>query len=397
MGYLAKHIEELGWKADIITSDHQGYGNFTSLIGNQNIVRVKLATDDLPPKFLGRIKRMMTARKRFFSNKWPYLKAAMEMNQKYDIILVSISWSMYVLEAGHEVSKKLGIPMVVDLRDIHEQRPVKAQTSSGIKKIVIDYFNNSFDQAVLKLRNKVLPLASAVTTVSPWHAEQLIKYNKNTTCIYNGFDPENYYPQQPVNANQFKIIYTGSVNSIELRDPTLLFEATARLKEEGTIQHETFRIQFYSPKNDEDRITGMNSYKNVKEFVDFFRYIDTSEVPDLLNTASIALLLTNLTTSEGPKGVISTTRFFEYLAVERPILCVRSDESLMEEGIQEANAGVSARTVDEAYDFILEKWLEWKGKGYTTVNVNQEYKKQFSRKLQAGQFVKIFEKVIENK
>ena len=394
MGYLARYIEELSWMADIITSDHRGYGNYESLVGDHKIVRVNLLPDDLPPYLFGRIKRMLMAKNRFFSNKKPYIKAAMKMNQKYDIILVSNSWSMYVLEAGLEVAKQLGIPLVVDLRDIQEQRPVKEQTYKGIKEIVIEYFNNSFAKSLLKLRNEVLPLASAVTTVSPWHAEQLTKYNKNTFCIYNGYDPDTFYPVQQIKINQFKIIYTGSINSIELRDPTLLFEATAKLKKKGIIQPETFRIQFYSPKNDEDRINGMKSYHDIKEFVDFFRYIETSEVPNLLSTASIALLLTNLTNSDGPKGVISTTRFFEYIAVERPILCVRSDESLMEEGIKEANAGVSARTANEAYDFILEKWLEWKEKGYTTVKVNQEYKKQFSRKLQAGQFVEIFEKVI---
>ena len=395
MGYLAKYIEQHGWKADIITSNHMGYGNFTSLVGKNNIVRVNLPPDELPPNLLGRIKRMITAKKRFFSNKWPYIQAALQIDQKYDLLLVSTSWNMFVLDAGCEMAKKMEIPLVVDLRDIHEQSPAIESTNKGIKKIIIGYFSHSFEKAVLQMRNRYLPLACAVTTVSPWHAEQLKGFNQNTFCIYNGFDPETNFTQQPVKTNQFKIIYTGSINSIEQRDPSLLFKATDKMKKAGIIEPKSFRIQFYSPKNDEVRVKSMNSFKKIKEFVDFFRYVDTIKVPAVINNASIALLLTNLTTNGGPKGVI-TTKFFEYIAMERPILCVRSDESLLEEGIKDANAGVSARTLDDAYNFILEKWKEWKENGFTTVSVNREYTKQFSRKLQAKQFVEIFGKVIEN-
>jgi hypothetical protein len=52
--------------------------------------------------------------------------------------------------------------------------------------------------------------------------------------------------------------------------------------------------------------------------------------------------------------------------------------------------------VDEAYNFILEKWLEWKEKGYTTVNVNQEAKSKFTRRYQAKQFIAIFENTLNN-
>ena len=96
---------------------------------------------------------------------------------------------------------------------------------------------------------------------------------------------------------------------------------------------------------------------------------------------------------DGPKGVL-TTKLFEYLGMERPVLCVRSDEGLLEQTIRDAKIGVAARTVDDAYTFLLEKYEEWKLNGYTTVQVNIDYKRQFSRKIQAKQFVDFFNGVI---
>ena len=134
------------------------------------------------------------------------------------------------------------------------------------------------------------------------------------------------------------------------------------------------------------------AYDDIRDFVDFYDYIDTSAVPKILADSSILLLLTNVFRDDGPKGIM-TTKYFEYLAMERPILCVRSDENLLETSIKKANAGLAARTMEETYDFILEKWNEWKIKGYTTVKINKDYTQQFSRKLQATKFVELFEKI----
>ena len=130
----------------------------------------------------------------------------------------------------------------------------------------------------------------------------------------------------------------------------------------------------------------------MKAYIDFFDFVDFHEVPGVLSTSSIALLLTNLASSNGPNGVL-TTKFFDYLGTERPVLCVRSDEGILENAIHNAGIGVSARSTLDAYNFILERWNEWKEKGYTYAKVNQEFKERFTRKAQAKQFVDLFVQV----
>ncbi len=395
MGYLVKYLNDYGWTADIVTENNSGENNFHSLEVKENLIKVTLDTEVIPSDNVGKFKNLVTNKGRFISKKIPFIETILnKLNpEDYSVILVSMAWKLYVFFAAIEIASKWRKPLIADFRDIYEQRPKEPLVNKGIKRFFIDFFLQSFDKRILGLRNKYLARVSAVTTVSPWHVGQLLKYNPKVNLIYNGFDPETYFPDVNHSQVQFKIVYTGSINSVALRDPTLLFKSVHRLHVEKRIDPLVFRLQFYIPERDRTLLYNMPDYNSISQYVDFYKFVDHSRVPLILNDSCIVLLLTNLTNEDGPKGVISTTRFFEYLGVERPILCVRSDESLMEEGIIEAKAGVSARSVDEAYNFILDKWDEWRVRGYTTVEINQKYKQQFSRKLQAKQFADIFEKV----
>ena len=88
-----------------------------------------------------------------------------------------------------------------------------------------------------------------------------------------------------------------------------------------------------------------------------------------------------------------TTKFFESLAVEKPILCVQSDEAYLAEAIKETHSGLAATRVDEVYDFLKHYYEEWQEKGYTTSPVNRDKLSNYSRKEQASQFARIFEEI----
>jgi hypothetical protein len=87
-----------------------------------------------------------------------------------------------------------------------------------------------------------------------------------------------------------------------------------------------------------------------------------------------------------------TTKFFEAIGVEKPILCVRSDEECLAQTIKETNAGLAATNVEEVKEFILYHYNEWQQNGYTHINITN--KEHFSRQNQAIQFEKIFNQVL---
>jgi glycosyltransferase involved in cell wall biosynthesis len=400
MGYLVKYLPEFNWDSDIITQDSARDNNFKYLIENKRIVRVNLRhnQNEIPIGFIQKLWRLLNLKRHFRSNKKPFIEE-IKLNfrkEDYSAILVSVSYDLFVLEAGWTISKKWGIPLLVDIRDFLEQKPSINSHNQGIRSILIYNVTKSFENVIIKLRNKILKNSIAVTTVSPYHVEKLSAYNNKVKLIYNGYDPDMFKPEVIERRKTFYIIYTGLIFKEDEQDPSILFEAVSQLDRDKIINSDRFRIQFYTPTNFRSTVLNNRFFPAVENYIDFFDYVDYSEVPKLLQRASIALVLTNYSGINGPKGVL-TTKFFDYMGAERPVLCVRSDEGILEDIIKKANLGISARTVDEAYNFILEKWNEWERSGYTNVKVNQEFKVQFSRKTQAKKFVDLFEEVLSQR
>jgi hypothetical protein len=119
--------------------------------------------------------------------------------------------------------------------------------------------------------------------------------------------------------------------------------------------------------------------------------VPVSEIPTLLNKSSIVLVLTNKSDENGPKGIM-TTKFFEAIGVEKPVLCVPNDEGCLGQVINEVNAGLAANSAQEVQNFITEKYNEWQKNGFTRQNVrNKEY---FCRENQAKEFIKVFNTVL---
>ena len=114
----------------------------------------------------------------------------------------------------------------------------------------------------------------------------------------------------------------------------------------------------------------INQLREKIGIMDYKGYIKADKVPSVLNNSSILLQLANKADEHGPKGIMST-KIFEAMAVEKPLLCVRSDESFLEQLISKTRTGSSARTAEQAYDFILNQLNIWKKEGFTS-NINQD-------------------------
>ena len=308
----------------------------------------------------------------------------------FDLILCS-TYRTFPLKAAWRLHQKTGLPFVVDLRDIIEQYTGHEYITHtiprifGIDKIIASIFR----KRNLKVRNKILREAACVTTVSPWHVSVLSAYNKNTKLIYNGFDPEVFYPEHR-RADRFFITYTGRLLSAAMRNPTLLFQAIQRLADERIITPDLFGVRWFIDEKSRQIIEKeTEKYPGTTVFMNYLGTIPASEIPHALNESEIILLLTNKSDATGPKGVM-TTKFFESLAVGKPILCVRGDEGCLEEVINRTHSGLSAHHMDEAYDFIRTHYLRWQAGLPYEDNSDKEEISKFSRKAQAQQFIEIF-------
>lgn len=390
MGYLCKYMKRAGWEPVVVTEQINDT-TFAFLAENAQVTYVHFY--NATGTFLKKIEWLTIFLLDFFfhykDRKMAKVAASLLKEGGYAGVLCS-TFRTFPLPAAQAVASRFNLPFIVDLRDIVEQYAANEyiahsfHTFPWLDNKIISLFRNR----LLKARNKVLGKADHITTVSPWHVETIRLYNPCTELIYNGYDPDLFYPKQQ-QAPRFLLTYTGRLVSLGTRDPQLLFEAMARLEKDKHITPDTFRIQWYVDKESEEILKEEVSRYNLSGYMDYYGYVPASDIPDILNQSSILLQLANKFSNKGPKGIM-TTKLFESLAVEKPLLCVRSDESFLEETIRQTRSGVAARTADEAYQFILSQYRIWEEKGYTTAPVNREAIAHFSRKHQAEQFMSIF-------
>lgn len=392
MGYLCKYLKQYNWEPVILT-EAVDEKIFTFLAGKDQVTYVNYYTAKNPI-----VRKLQWITTLFLDLCFGYKEIRMYNAAKklvertdFELILCS-SFRTFPLPAAQRVAHKYKLPLVVDLRDIIEQYTGDEFMSHtlpsfcGLNKLFVAVFKRKS----LRDRNRVLEKAGYVTTVSPWHVDILKQYNPKVELIYNGFDPELFYPEQK-QTSQFIITYTGRLLSTAMRDPGLLLEALAILSKEKVFTYKECRVYWYVDDASRKIITEEAKKYGVLSYMDFKGYVPASEIPSILNNSSVLLLLTNRAKGTGPKGVM-TTKFFESLAVEKPVLCVRSDESYLARAINETQAGLAATHVKEVCHFLKAYYKEWKKNGYTSSLTDKSQLLRFSREEQAKQFIHIFEK-----
>ena len=305
-------------------------------------------------------------------------------NKHYDLVFCT-TFSTFPLRAALAVAQAKRIPLHIDLRDIDEQAPNSQYQAH--RQWWARPFRTLYRNINIRRRNRIIRQAQSVTTVSPWHVNFVKALNPHTTLIYNGYDNRLFMPQD-VKTDTFRILYTGRIYESALQDPTLFVQAISTLPK---LAH--FSIEWYTDERGKRTIQQLAEQYHCAEEMHYNDYVPTNKIPELLHQCSIALVLSHKAEESGPHGIM-TTKFFEALGVEKPVLCVPSDEECLAEVIQTTNAGLAATTKDQIKSFILDKYAEWQANGFTRQPVNLEQKRLFSRQYQAQQFEQLFLKAL---
>lgn len=268
--------------------------------------------------------------------------------KEYDMVFCT-TFSTFPLRTALALARERHLPLMVDIRDLDEQVPGtqyqyhRAWWTRPWRKL--------YSKIEIHRRNNVLRLADCITTVSPWHVRFLQAINPNVHLIYNGFAPQQFYPED-IRTEQFLISYIGRI--YEFQDLKLLEEC---IQELGLPN---IRLNLHTPDNNP---------------------IALDAVGDEIRRSSVMVVLTN----REAKGMM-TTKFFEALGCEKPVLCIPDDRGVLSDAIRNCRAGLASDNKEEIKAFIHDKYHEWQQHGFTRQDVNQEHKQRFSRLHQAGQF-----------
>ena len=265
--------------------------------------------------------------------------------KEYDAVFCT-TFSTFPLGTALNISEERCLSLYVDIRDLDEQIP--GQQYLEHRTWWTKPFRQWYKRVNKRRRNEVIRKAKSVTTISPWHVDFLKALNPNVHLVYNGYDPHRFIPRD-IETDLFRVAYIGKIYAFQDLSP--VEEAIRRIGNPEIV------LSLHTPD---------------------CQPIGTNEVPDEIRRSSIMVVLT----SKDAKGMM-TTKFFEALGCEKPVLCVPDDESVLSQTIRDTSAGISADSVEEVEAFIREKYAEWKVNGFTRQAVNQEMKNSFSREEEA--------------
>lgn len=262
----------------------------------------------------------------------------------YDLVLCT-AFSDFPLGAAKIIAQRLEVPLICDIRDLDEQVDDSTYQYQHQQWWLMP-FRRLYRSIHIRRRNKVLRAANAITTISLWHAEFIKQFNRNVHVIYNGFDSNQFYPKD-VKTDIFRIVYIGSLFSWQQLGLSTIKNAIEALKL-------PIDINIHTPQSNP---------------------VPFDQLGDAIRQSCIMLVLT----SPNTHGML-TTKFYEALGCEKPILCVPSDKGSLAELITYTNAGIATDNIEFIQAFIKKQFDEWQAKGLTRQHTL--HSNEFSRETQ---------------
>lgn len=96
-------------------------------------------------------------------------------------------------------------------------------------------------------------------------------------------------------------------------------------------------------------------------------------------------------TNEHTHGML-TTKFYEALGCEKPILCVPSDQGSLTELMAYTHAGIATDDSEQIKQFILDQYKAWQQNGFTRQAT--QHREQFTRAHQCERIEAIIQNLL---
>lgn len=383
MVQLCKYLHRRGWDITILTEQIE---NEPYQVADVRFLAMPYYCGKGPIRKAFR----WTADKLFhWKDKMLYRFAKQEITNFTDFSIVLCStFTLFPLQTAYRIAQENRLPLYVDLRDITEQWGFSDPSAKRLPlpKAINEWLIKRLGENIIKQRNHILKHAKAVITISPWHRQLLQQYNPNTHLIYNGFDPETFYPSFE-KTDSFVISYVGRIYNLSFRNPRTMLQAVAELCQQSLIDKAVVKIVFHIESVFCDAVKAMVQEFGIQDICRVGEFVPPQVVQQILHNSAINVVLVQSETIDGSHGIM-TTKFFEALGCEKPILCTPANTGCLADTIRYTNAGIATDSKEEIKQFILEKYHEWQAHGYTHQEVRN--KEQFSREYQARQFEELF-------
>ena len=250
------------------------------------------------------------------------------------------------------------------------------------------------DWYVKKLEKQVVTRANIVIANTEPNRQALIaRYphiaSSRFVTIPNGFDPADFLElAAPQNDNRrFTLVYTGTFYGKERRLKPLLSAIELCIKR-GAFSNDQIILKLVGNIG---KIAEEEARQSEFNNIEFLGYLSHRQTLEQMLAADACVLVVG--SGAGSEGVYPA-KIFEYLAAEKPVLCL-ADAGIAADLIRSANAGVVASPEDpiSISSALLQLYNDWHAK--TTKPIKNEIIQRYNRRVQAGELAQILNSLIE--
>jgi len=284
------------------------------------------------------------ARKFWVGPSIKYLSNYLKNNPVDAVVSTGPPHSMHLIALG--LKKKFGLKWIADFRD-------PWTNIDFFDKLMLTSFANKLHH---RKERQVIKNADILTTVSWKWAEDFKEMGaKHVEVITNGFDADDFNSLEKPLSKKFELCHLGSMNKD--RNPNVLWESLSEIAKENEAFKNDLKITLIGPTD--HRVVDDLKKLNLSNQLEYVNYLPHNESLKTASRATILLLPLNDTLNV--EGRIPG-KIFEYLALEKPILCIGPINGDSAKIIRETNSGQTIGFSDKKnmVDLLLKYYSEFK-------------------------------------
>ncbi len=307
-------------------------------------------------------------------NKYAFAKCCeLIEKEKIDTILVTSPPQSSQL-IGLQLKKKYQLKWIADIRDpwtdiyyydklLHTKRSRKKDLR--------------YEREVLENADKVIVVSNAIKNMFSAKSEKI--NSDKIHVIPNGFDENDFRIATPDASPDFIITYTGTITG-DYKIETFLIALKKLIEQNKAVK---FKLRFVGSVSGEIKNLLEKNLKFNSEIIPHVAHAES--VKYLLSSTLLLLAIPDVKDNEG----ILTGKLFEYLASQKPILCLGPQQGEAAQIIAECAAGKTFNYAaeNEIFNDLDSNFQKWKSA--VDMRIKSATYKKYSRQIQAKKIAEI--------
>lgn len=394
--YFAKYLSKIGYKVSVITGNYPLKKNMIWETDISFLKIIKLDSETLTAKKKGKNSFIYFVFNFMKNSKYSILNRIswkigefflpIDFNDRLDfkehdlannlgeinyIIASGGPWSIF--EYGVRLKSASNAKLILDYRD-----PWNDVIGVGLNELTYyGLFHNYIKRRKLKEEKYALLNSDLVISVSKEIINNILKISnfKKIGLIENGYDL-NEFNTKNINSLKYEILYFGILRKEQ--NIELLLKALKIINNPKIILN-LIGVNI-SQKQVLNKINEYNKFVNIK----CTNYVNKNILSNYIDSASLLVHF-----SYGNIKGIPSSKLYQYLSLNKPILLVSNTNDVMEKIIDETNTGEICKTPQQIANYILNCFNKWENNETLEREVNKEKLESYSFKKQVALLDKI--------